>query len=516
METAKNKNQKGQSVLEVLLASALFVIVATPLIGILLQSLQIGGTSNDDVTATQYAAEGLDAVRDIRNQSYASLSASAGEGATTTSGVWGFAGASTTFGKFTRIITVTSTYRDGSGNIVASGGTLDAKTMKVTSAVTWSNAHSVALSTYLTNWRASYGGGGYVHYRTITVTSSLAIASGTQTNFPLLVSSTLASWEPTITTSTGRIQNLCTAPNGGQEPCDLIFSSNSSCSAPLNFETESYTSSTGALVDWVNVPSLSASTTIYACYGNGSILADQSHPSSTWNGNYTAVYHLANTPSLSLISSASGGNTLSNKNIATVAGKIDGAGSFDGSSAYASSSQSVTIATPGEESAWTYFTGAAYSAGIILEPVDSGYSDDINLSQVDDGSGSNEIPLFTWEDTTYTDQEQDGPGLNSNAWHYIVATWNTNTGNTSTTIAIYEDGALATSSNYSAGMEHTTASAFSIGASQQSPGSYYSFYPGKLDEVRLQNGAFTSPSWIKTEYNNQSNPGTFYTIGSEN
>jgi hypothetical protein len=37
---------------------------------------------------------------------------------------------------------------------------------------------------------------------------------------------------------------------------------------------------------------------------------------------------------------------------------------------------------------------------------------------------------------------------------------------------------------------------------------------GSLDEVRVSN-AVRSADWIATEYNNQSSPATFYTLGSE-
>ena len=37
---------------------------------------------------------------------------------------------------------------------------------------------------------------------------------------------------------------------------------------------------------------------------------------------------------------------------------------------------------------------------------------------------------------------------------------------------------------------------------------------GIVDEVRISNIA-RSADWVKTEFNNQNSPGTFYTIGSE-
>ncbi|RZL97611.1 MAG: T9SS type A sorting domain-containing protein, partial [Pedobacter sp.] len=39
-------------------------------------------------------------------------------------------------------------------------------------------------------------------------------------------------------------------------------------------------------------------------------------------------------------------------------------------------------------------------------------------------------------------------------------------------------------------------------------------FKGRIDEVRVVNGAL-SADWIKTEYNSQSAPGTFYTISGE-
>src|SRR5205823_956562 len=102
---------------------------------------------------------------------------------------------------------------------------------------------------------AAAASNGYQFYRSITVTSTASVASSTLTNFPMLVSSTISSWA--TTGNGGKIQNLCTAKNGGKEPCDLVFATSSgNCNAtPLNFETERYVSSTGELADWVNVPS---------------------------------------------------------------------------------------------------------------------------------------------------------------------------------------------------------------------------------------------------------------------
>jgi hypothetical protein len=45
-------------------------------------------------------------------------------------------------------------------------------------------------------------------------------------------------------------------------------------------------------------------------------------------------------------------------------------------------------------------------------------------------------------------------------------------------------------------------------------GHYDRNYIGAIDEVHISNVALSN-DWIKTEYNNQNSPGTFYTIGSQ-
>ncbi len=59
-------------------------------------------------------------------------------------------------------------------------------------------------------------------------------------------------------------------------------------------------------------------------------------------------------------------------------------------------------------------------------------------------------------------------------------------------------------------IDYTGANLFTIGASTV-PGSYFS---GSIDEVRVMN-VEASTSWVTSEYNNQSSPGTFLTLGSE-
>jgi hypothetical protein len=74
---------------------------------------------------------------------------------------------------------------------------------------------------------------------------------------------------------------------------------------------------------------------------------------------------------------------------------------------------------------------------------------------------------------------------------------------------IYINGVEDASNNTPSTLSSTSA-AFTLGALSD----FGDLYDGVLDEVRISNVA-RSADWILTEYNNQSDPGSFYTIGSE-
>ena len=346
---------------------------------------------------------------------------------------------------------------------------------------------------------------GYSYYRAITVSSSTAIASGTQSSFPMLVSSTITDW----IYPSHHITSLVTAPNGGTEPADLVFATSiANCGVSnLNFETESYSSSTGALVDWVNVPSMAAGTVIYACYGNSSVTADQSHPSSTWNSNYAGVWHLANpTSSVSTYDSKTAVNGTNNGPVASTTGQIDGAGVWGGHTTDAISTDVTSDNTQRTYSVWEYLTGyGGGSVGRIFSHVISGSSDEA-LYIVNNGS-------FYYQKEMSGTQGQwiFAAYLSLNTWYYMVVTYDDS--NTSNIPKVYVDGnpvtvAIQTSPT---GSVSTSSNPYAIGNRLSDSARNWA---GKLDEFHIAN-TIQTPSWILTEYNNQNSPSTFYAVGSE-
>jgi prepilin-type N-terminal cleavage/methylation domain-containing protein len=157
----KFSTQSGFSIVEIIIAVAIFLIFASGSVGVVLQAFQSNRLSSEYTVANQFASEGLEAVRSIKNQTYCNIMNMNSTGIDrSTSNVWEITGEGTNdvLDKYTRTIKVESVDRLN-GDIVSSGGTNDSDTKKITSSVSWNHTsarpESIDLVTYLTNWRKS-------------------------------------------------------------------------------------------------------------------------------------------------------------------------------------------------------------------------------------------------------------------------------------------------------------------------------------------------------------------------
>ena len=100
----------------------------------------------------------------------------------------------------------------------------------------------------------------------------------TQSNFTVLVSVT----DPALKTvaNGGHVANA----NG----YDIGFYADSGGAIKLKWEVEQYNGTTGNLIAWVKIPSVSSSTdtVFYLMYGDSAINTDQSDPLNTWDSNF--------------------------------------------------------------------------------------------------------------------------------------------------------------------------------------------------------------------------------------
>jgi RHS repeat-associated protein len=332
---------------------------------------------------------------------------------------------------------------------------------------------------------------GCLYRRAITIDHT-KVPNTDQANFPVLIS--------------GTYSYLATTANGGNvtnaNGYDILFASDANGVNPLSFEQESYNPSTGAIVYWVKLPTVShtADTVFYLFYGNSSISTDQSNKNAVWDTSYKGVWHLPNGTSLSGTDSTSNGYTLTNNNgTAATAGKVDGAASFNGSNNYLSnSSLSISSGSSITISFWNYVTSSQLQSACAFT---IGAADNPNRI----------VASAPWSDgTLYWDYGSwaNGGRLSTSyssylgSWTHVVLEYNAS----NTTHYIYLNGSLATSS-VNSNAPQALQSGIDIGAWP----SYY--HHGNMDEFRVSTIA-RSADWIATEYSNQNSPSTFYSVGS--
>ncbi len=136
----KKLNKKGFSVVEVLLSVAIFALLVTGLVGVVIYGQETSSVSGKRARAVLVAEEGLEAVRNIRDEDFANL-VDGTYGLAVSGNQWIFSGSSDTTDVFTRAVTIS---------------TVDSSTKQVTSQVTWDQTAQrsgiAELTTYLTDW----------------------------------------------------------------------------------------------------------------------------------------------------------------------------------------------------------------------------------------------------------------------------------------------------------------------------------------------------------------------------
>lgn len=186
--------QKGFSVLEIILAVSIFITFGTGAIMVVVQGFNSNRLGIEFTIANQFASEGIEAVKSIKNQSFAGLVNTGGCGLVRSGIVWAFQSPCTNntlthnaADDYIRIIKVEPVNRNNippKGDIVPVGSP-DPDTKKITSTVTWyfnsSRPESIDLVTYLSDWRKPIVSGGPIMmaYSKTTNTPFYRIWNGT-------------------------------------------------------------------------------------------------------------------------------------------------------------------------------------------------------------------------------------------------------------------------------------------------------------------------------------------------
>lgn len=335
----------------------------------------------------------------------------------------------------------------------------------------------------------------YTYKRTITIQSSQVSGAANKFSFPVLI--TEANLDTDFFTH---------CQQSSPASMDIIFMDNSETST-LYREIVHFDAAGEEFEAWVHIPTLNASanTTIYMYYGASSGVSNDTE---TWSSVYRGVWHLQDTPtgtSGDVSESTSNNNSGTSHNMEGtdhVTGQIGYGMSFDGNNEYIDCGTSSTLDLTGAFtlSAWIQVASASSpNADLgIASRKDAltnaaGYSMTYNTN-------TNYFDIYGTSSNTAWEYYNA-----STSWHLVAFIIN------GTTADMNIDGTNVPMSN-SGLTAITTSTANFLIADRSNTDS--ELWDGLLDEVRIVNGA-RDHDWLTTEYNNQSAPGSFYTVGSE-
>ncbi|MBI5734051.1 MAG: DUF2341 domain-containing protein [Candidatus Kerfeldbacteria bacterium] len=335
----------------------------------------------------------------------------------------------------------------------------------------------------------------WAHRKAITIDHNKVASSTSETysNFPVLISMTDADLK--YTGSGGQV--------GSSTGADILFTS-SDGTTKLNHELEKYSSSTGETIAWVKLPSLSTSTdtTLYMYFGNSSsTLASQANPTSVWDSNYKAVYHLPDGTTLSAADSTSNANNGTITTPTAASGQIGGAGNFTtGDKITKSSTASLNISGSFTLEAWVNQTNLTGYHDVITKTngtSDGNYYLETNGVNID-------IGFYNGSGFTGFGSSGSGVSMSTGNWYHIVAVFDS-TGNA---LKGYINGTQVINQSAGGATPQTNSASLSLGL-----GYIGENFLGKMDEARISSSV-RSTDWIKTQYNNQSSTTTFYSVGA--
>lgn len=158
--------------------------------------------------ASALMQEAVEAARSVREQGWTAFATDGTYHPAAVDGQWQLAPGPETVGSFTRSVQVASAFRDGNGQIVESGGTLDPSTKKATVRVSWPTPFASEVTSLLIFTR-------YLDNDALSQTTAEDFNTGTTTDTTVTTTDGGA-----IVLASGAIPNWC-APNLQITPLDL-------------------------------------------------------------------------------------------------------------------------------------------------------------------------------------------------------------------------------------------------------------------------------------------------------
>lgn len=342
---------------------------------------------------------------------------------------------------------------------------------------------------------------GYLYRKTITIDHTKVSGSTNLTDFPVLIS--LIDARLKDKNHSGYVQDT----NG----YDIIFTDGTS-TVKLDHEIDQYDGTSGTILMWVRVPTLSYSvdTVMYMYFDNSSISTSQENVAGVWDSNYLGIWHMddnaANTTVAGSSDVTNNGTNLANTSTKTTNGQIGRGLTYNGSSDYTDTAAAGTIKAQAQVTISAWVRSAVLDSAkhlIYYECINSadGYT---RIGLAIDASNKFTLIGRTADGDSLTVFIQNSTSLSINTWYYVVGVYDS----TNSVNRLMINGTDQTSSRTQAAFPNTTPNHVPSIA-KESDGLY--FWNGILDEVRVSKITRTA-DWSKTEYNNQNSPSTFYSV----
>ena len=273
----------------------------------------------------------------------------------------------------------------------------------------------------------------------------------------------------------------------------------------LNHEIEYFNGSTGALVAWVNVTSLSSSsnTTIYMYYGDSDIGSTAESVTGTWHSMYDAVWHF-NEDSGSLLDSTSNNNdgTVTSATQGNT-GQIDGDYSFDGSddtvdvaNTFDYGTDDFSIMVFCTKDSWGGTTGQD-----LINNLGAGAVEWFNIQE-----SNTDVLRFRLDDGSSQFDAETASGSLVGGTYYLI----TGVRDSGTNTYLFLNGSMM-DSTADTGWSLDTSVNLNIGSRTDSS----SWWDGDIDECRIVHKVLDQ-NYILTVYNNINNATSgFISLGSE-
>lgn len=363
------------------------------------------------------------------------------------------------------------------------------------------------ITSWATGCAASWSNG-YTYCRSVTIDHT-KVPNTNQTNFPVLVTGTYSYLA--VVGSGGKVQSA--------SGFDIIYTSDQQGSTTLKFERAVWSSTTGLVEFWVNVPTVSTSsdTTIYLFYGKTGVVVDPADPANTWDTNYKGVWHFGDGTTLSLTDSTANGNNGTNHGSTACTGQIVGAACFSSASTqYVDFGNNASLEITGAITieAWVQFTGPVPGPPsfptIVTNrtAVTDGYY--IGIHTNDGGGISDKFFWSLFNSAVENDTNPPGfPGtVTQNAIYNLTVTYDSAASGSNAHMYV------TTYADRDAAFGATALGASTANVTISNVPVVTGYWDGFLDEIRISNIARTG-DWANTASNNTSSPSTFYTIGNE-